>query len=710
MITKDNILEFMNDESYKPMKYKDMMYLLGIQEREERILFKNLLDELASVGKVIKNKKNKYLLPDTYNYIQGVLQGHPKGFGFVIPDNSIFKTDIFISPSDLNGAMDKDKVLVKLIRKSGSNKSAEGEIVKVVERGHQKIVGTYEDSRNFGFVVPDNDKICRDIYIPKAMSHNAKTGDKVVVDITLWPNEKRNPEGKVIEILGNEDSTGIDILSIIREHGLPDDFPEEVKSQLNTIPEKVDTNDISTRRDLRQVKMVTIDGADAKDLDDAVSVEKLPNGNYKLGVHIADVSYYVKEGSPIDKEGLDRGTSVYLVDRVIPMLPRPLSNGICSLNAHVDRFAFSCEMEINSEGKVTQHELFKSVINIDERMTYEDVTRILVDKDPQLCERYTDFVDQFNIMEELAMLLRDKRRMKRGAIDFEFDEAKIILDENGKAIGVKKYERNISNRIIEEFMLVCNETVAEHMFWTNLPFIYRVHEDPDEDKLQALSEFIGNFGYKIHYRDEIHPGVLQKLLNDIKGTQEENLLSRLILRAMQQARYSEENSGHFGLAAKYYCHFTSPIRRYPDLMIHRIMSYMLDKSLDDKKINKINKKIADIAKHCSERERIAEKAERDTDDLKKCEYMQTKVDERFDGIISSVTSFGFFVELENTIEGLVRIQDISDDYYVYDEKNHQFIGERTKKMYKLGDKIEIQVAKVNVRLRQIDFAVVDKSN
>ncbi|MFZ7130837.1 MAG: ribonuclease R [Eubacteriales bacterium] len=709
MITKENILAFMGNESYRPLSCKDMMYLLGVKDGKERIVFKNLLDELESGGLVIKNKKNRYKFPDANSTIQGTLQGHPKGFGFVIPDNSIFKTDIFISPSDLNGALDKDKVLVKLIRKSGSNKSAEGEIIKIIERGHQKIVGIFEDNRNFGFVTPDNDKICRDIYIPKALTKDAKTGDKVVVDITQWPSEKRNPEGKIIEILGNENSIGIDILSIIREHNLPDDFPEEVKAHLHAIPEKVDENDIKNRRDLRSIKMVTIDGADAKDLDDAVSVELLPNGNYKLGVHIADVTYYVKEGTPIDKEALDRGTSIYLVDRVIPMLPRPLSNGICSLNANVDRFAFSCEMEIDKEGKVVNHALFKSVINTNERMTYDDVTKILVENDEELCHRYENFIDEFKLMEELAMNLREKRRMKRGAIDFEFDEAKIILDENGRAVDVKKYERNISNRIIEEFMLVCNETVAEHMFWTGLPFIYRVHEDPDSDKLQALSEFIGNFGYKIHYKDEIHPGVLQKLLNDIHGTKEENLLSRLILRAMQQARYMEENLGHFGLAAKYYSHFTSPIRRYPDLMIHRIMGYMLDNALDEKRAGKLKKKIGDIAKHCSDRERVAERAERDTDDLKKCEYMQSKVDQEFEGIISSVTSFGFFVELDNTIEGLIRIQDLTDDYYIYDERNHRFIGEHTKKMYKLGDRIEIAVSKVNLRLRQIDFMVVDKS-
>lgn len=709
LITKEMILTFMGNESYKSMNFKDMRYLLGIQEKEEKLIFKGLLDELVSSGEIIINKKNKYLLPDTSNYVQGILQGHPKGFGFVIPDNSIFKTDIFISPDDLNGALDKDKVLVKLIRKSGSNKSAEGEIIKIIERGHQKIVGTYEDNKNFGFVIPDNDRICRDIYIPKDKINKVKTGDKVVVDITVWPSAKRNPEGKVVEVLGNENKPGIDILSIVREHNLPDDFPSEVKSDLHNIPDSVNEEDIENRKDLRSVKMVTIDGADAKDLDDAVAVEKLSNGNYKLGVHIADVTFYVKEGTPIDREAYERGTSVYLADRVIPMLPRPLSNGICSLNPSVDRFAFTCEMEINDEGKVVNHEIFKSIINTNERMTYGDVTKILEGEDEELLRRYKNYIEFFKLMEELAIILREKRRMERGAIDFEIDEAKIILDERGKAVGIERYERKISNRIIEEFMLVCNETVAEHMFLTELPFIYRVHEDPIDEKLEALSEFVSNFGYKLQYKEDIYPKDLQKLLQDIEGTKEEGLLSRLILRSMQQARYSEQNIGHFGLAAKYYTHFTSPIRRYPDLMIHRIMGYMLAGELSEKKISKLKKQMHDIADHCSKTERVAERAERDVDDLKKCEYMQSKVGEEFQGIISSVTSFGFFVELDNTIEGLIRIQDLKDDYYIYDQKNHQMIGERTKKAYKLGDKLDITVSKVNLQLRQIDFMIVDKN-
>lgn len=708
MISRENVLALMNDENYKAMGYKDMLYLFGLHNKKEKKVLKDILHALLEENKVMQNKRGKYILPDPNKYVTGTLQGHAKGFGFVIPDDNIFGTDIFISPADLMGAMDGDKVLVKIERKSGNNKSAEGEIIQILERKSQRIVGTYEDSRNFGFVVPDNKKIFRDIYIPKNGDEIAKTGDKVVVEITVWPSANRSPEGRIVELLGHQKDIGIDILSIVREHNLPDDFPDEVKAQLHNIPSVVEEEEIGNRRDLRQVKMVTIDGADAKDLDDAVSIEKLPNGHYKLGVHIADVSYYVREGSNIDKEAFDRGTSVYLLDRVIPMLPRELSNGICSLNAKVDRLALSCEMEIDKNGKVVQYDIFKSVINVKSRMTYDDVTEILVHDNEELKEKYKDLVEDFKCMEELAQILREKRRIKRGAIDFDFPESKILLDERGKSVGVELQERTISHRLIEEFMLVCNETIAEHMFWTQLPFVYRVHEEPKSEKIQALSEFIRTFGYRIHYQDTIHPSALQKLLEDVSGKQEEALISRLTLRSMQQARYYEENLGHFGLSAQYYTHFTSPIRRYPDLIIHRIISEMLEDKLTDKRIEKLQNKIGEICKQCSQRERRAELAERDVEDLKKCEYMLTKIGEEFEGIISSVTSFGFFVELENTIEGLVRVQTIDDDYYIYDDKKHRFIGEHTKKIYKLGDKVDIVVHKADIATRQIDFLLVDK--
>lgn len=704
ILTREDLLEALRKEEYRPLGYKELMTHLGIQSKKERADFKRLLDRMLSQGEVVRNKKGRYRIPPREMYVRGTLQGHAKGFGFVIPDDVISGNDIFISASNLNGALDKDKVLVKVIRKT--ERRDEGEIIQVLERGHQKIVGTFEQGRNFGFVVPDNNKLCKDIYVGHGESMGAKHGDKVVVDITTW-HKDRNPEGKIIEILGGPDTIGIEILSIVREYDFPVEFSDEVEAMANQLPGRVEEADIQGRRDLRSNPTVTIDGSDAKDLDDAITLERLPNGNFQLGVHIADVSHYVRDHTPLDREAYERGTSVYLVDRVIPMLPPKLSNGICSLNAGEDRLAFTCMMEIDNKGNVVSQEIFKSVILVDERMNYDDVSAILVDRDEELIRRYETFVPMFQEMEELALILRKERREKRGAIDFDFPEAKILLDERGKTADVFLYERTISHRIIEEFMLVCNETVAEFMFWSNLPFLYRVHEDPSSEKLDALREFLGNFGQTLRKGKDIKPRELQKLVEDIKGTPEENFLSRLILRSMQQARYAPENLGHYGLAAKYYCHFTSPIRRYPDLLIHRIMSQMLTKELTEKRIKKYEKTMDEIGDHTSTRERQAERAERDTDDLKKTEYMADKVGQEFEGIISSVTSFGFFVELKNTVEGLVRVQDLKE-YFVYDEKNHRFIGERSKIQYRLGDPIRVKVTNVSIPLRQVDFAVVDK--
>ncbi|MBF7097235.1 ribonuclease R [Alkalibacter mobilis] len=704
MKIKEVIIDLIKSDEYKPMGYKDLMYVIGIKSKKERNDFKKVLDRMVSEGELVKNKKGKYIVPPKDVYVKGTLQGHARGFGFVIPDDAITGSDIFVSASNLNGALDKDKVLVKIIKKT--EKRDEGEIYQIIERGHQKIVGTYEKNRNFGFVIPDNDKLCKDIYIPNSATMGAKDGEKVVVDITAW-YENKNPEGKIIEVLGGPGTKGIEIVSIIREYDFNVEFPDEVLAETNKIPDKVDLAEVENRKDLRNTKMVTIDGKDAKDLDDAISIKRLDNGNFSLGVHIADVSHYVGEKTALDREAYERGTSVYLVDRVIPMLPQKLSNGICSLNAGEDRLAFTCEMEIDKKGKVISHEIFKSVIKIDERMNYEDVTDILLEENKELIDRYSNFIQEFKDMEELANILRVERRDKRGAIDFDFPESKIILDENGKTVDVVLYERTISHKIIEEFMLVCNETVAEFMFWSNLPFLYRIHEDPSTEKLDALRDFLTNFGYKLQKGKEIKPAAIQELVNSIEGTNEEDFLSRLILRAMQQAKYSPENLGHYGLAAKYYCHFTSPIRRYPDLMIHRIMSQMIKDQLTEKKIKKYNKTMQEIADHTSMRERLAEKAERDTDDLKKTEYMVDKIGDEFEGIISSVTSFGFFVELKNTVEGLVRVQDFND-YFVYDDKNHRFIGERTKKQYRLGDPITVKVSNVSIPLRQVDFTVVDK--
>jgi len=606
----------------------------------------------------------------------------------------------------LNGAMHNDRVIARMSRKMGNGKRAEGEIIRIIERVNKEIVGTFESSKNFGFVVSDDKRINYDIYIPKSEFNGAKDGYKVVAAITRWPEARRNPEGRVVEVLGHKDDIGTDILSIIRKYKLPEQFPKKVLNEADNIPDTVTEEEIARRRDLRDMNIVTIDGADAKDLDDAVSIEKLPNGNYRLGVYIADVTYYVKEGSNLDKEALKRGTSVYLVDRVIPMLPKRLSNGICSLNPNVDRLTMSVFMEIDRNGKVVNHEIFEGVIKTKERMTYSDVSDILEKEDPELIKRYDYLVEDFKLMQELAMVL-SKRKDRRGSIDFDFPESKIILDDEGRPIEIKKAERRIANRIIEEFMIVCNETIAEHMYWLKIPFVYRVHEVPDSEKIASFNKFIHNFGYHLKgTSEEVHPKALQDLLRKIEGKKEEHIISTLMLRSLRQARYSPENLGHFGLASNYYCHFTSPIRRYPDLQIHRIIREMLNEKLQQNRITKLKGIVANAADRSSERERVAVEAERETDDLKKAEYMSYHVGEEFDGIISSVISFGMFVELENTVEGLVRISTLVDDYYIFDEVNHLFKGERTNKTYRIGDEVRIKVSNVNVSQKEVDFVLI----
>lgn len=705
---KETILEFMREKAYNPMKYEELLSSLGIKRIKEKKKFLFILDEMEEEGLVIKTKKKKYGVPERMNLIVGRLQSNKKGFGFIIPDGGIVGSDVYVSAEDLNGAMHNDRVIARIIRRSEEGLRNEGEIIRIIKRGNVKIVGTFESSRNFGFVVPDDQKITQDIFIPKSETMGAKEGYKVVVEITQYPESRRNPEGRIIEILGHIDDVGTDILSIIKKYDLPQEFPSEVINQTKNIPDTIREEDVKGRRDLRDRMIFTIDGEDAKDLDDAVSIEKLENGNYLLGVHIADVSYYVFENSAIDKEAFKRGNSVYLVDRVIPMLPPKLSNGICSLNPKVDRLVFSCFMEINDKGKVVQHELVKSIINSKERMTYANVTKILEEENKELINKYKNIYEDLILMKELALILRNNRRLKRGTIDFDFAEAKITLDKEGKPIDIQLYKRGIADKIIEEFMLVCNETVAEQMYWASLPFIYRTHEQPDPVKIMELNNFIHNFGYHLRISEEIRPNELQNLLNKIKDRPEEIVIGRLMLRTMKQAKYTHNNLGHFGLAAKYYTHFTSPIRRYSDLTIHRIISEMLYGKLEKEKIKKLNKKMPEIALQTSTRERIAEEAERETDDLKKAEYMKERIGDKFSGIISGVTSFGMFIELENTIEGLVRVSSMDDDYYQYDEKNHRFIGERTKKIYRLGERVIVQVNKVDVPQKQIDFILIEE--
>lgn len=702
MNIKEILLNFMKEQAYKPMSFKELSRIFSIKKKDLND-FKNILDVMEDEGLIIKNRAELYGIPERMGILKGTFAGSQKGFGFVMLDED--RPDIFIPANNVNSAMNKDIVLVRILKDEDQGRKSEGEIVRIVERKNKRLVGVYQDSKNFGFVVPDDKKIPQDIFISKSDKGGASNGQIVVVEITSWPEKRRSPEGRVIEVLGNKGDRGIDILTIIRKHGLPEEFPREVERFAEKIPDEIPEEEIARRRDLRDITMVTIDGEDAKDLDDAVSVELMKNGHYKLGVHIADVSHYVREGNPLDKEAYKRGTSVYLIDRVIPMLPKKLSNGVCSLNPRVDRLALSCFMEIEPKhGKVVDHEIFESVIKTNERMTYTDVTKILRDKDPETIKKYEYLYDDFKNMGDLYEIL-NKRRMSRGSIDFDFPECKIKLDENGKPIEVSIYERAIANTIIEEFMLVCNETIAEHFFWLKVPFVYRIHEDPDMEKLLHFSEFAYNLGYPVRIKeDEVHPKDLQKVLEKVAGQKEETVVSTLLLRSMMKAKYSPTCVGHFGLAAKYYCHFTSPIRRYPDLSIHRIIKEILRKGeLDEKREGKLKNFVGEASKQSSETERVAVEAEREADDLKKAEFMMDKIGEEFEGIISSVTNFGMFVELPNTIEGLVHITDLHDDYYIYDERHLALIGERTKNVYRLGDNVKVICTRVDIDNHEVYF-------
>lgn len=703
---KEVILNFMKEEAYKPMEIPEIAKIFNINKNEYKS-FKKAIKTMEKEGLLARDESDKLGLAQSMGVITGKIEIHDRGFGFLIPDIEGIK-DLFIAKTNLMGAMNGDRVVAKIIKEGRNGKRTEGIIINIVERVNKNIVGIYEDNKSFGFVLPEDKRIQNDIFISKKDRNGAKKGQIVMVEITRWPDGKRkNPEGKVVEILGRPGDKGIDIDIIIRKYNLPEDFPPSVLNSALDIEDFITEDEIKERLDLRNIKMVTIDGEDAKDLDDAVSIERLENGNFKLGVHIADVTHYVKERSVIDKEAFKRATSVYLIDRVIPMLPKKLSNGICSLNPKVDRLTLSCIMEVNRQGKVVNHTIAQSVIKTNERMTYTDVTKILRDNDVELIERYKDLVDDFKAMEELCKILR-KKRLDRGAIDFDFEECKIILDEKGKPIDIKPYERAIANRMIEEFMLLANETVAEHMEKLKVPFVYRIHENPDAEKLEKFKAFIYNLGYNdITWGEEVNPKALQRVLDKFKGENEETIISTLLLRSMMQARYSPECAGHFGLAADYYCHFTSPIRRYPDLQIHRIIKEYLNKELTENRSKKLVSIVDSAAKQSSEMERVAQEAEREVDDLKKAEYMKDRIGEIFEGMISSVTGFGAFVELPNTIEGLVHITSFRDDYYIYDEDRLILIGERNKKIYRLGDKLKVLCSKVDILSREVYFEIVE---
>ncbi|WP_102344927.1 ribonuclease R [Bacillus sp. Marseille-P3661] len=701
----DRLLSFMKEESYKPLTVKELEEAFGIEDSTEFKEFVKALVIMEEQGLVVRTRSNRYGIPEKMNLVRGKVIAHSKGFAFVEQEDKSLD-DIFVPPSEMRSAMHGDIVLARIDRHP-ANGRPEGSIVRIIQRSITEVVGTYVDNRYFGFVIPDDKRIGNDIFIPKEAKNGAVDGHKVVATIVKYPEGRMSAEGEVKTILGHKNDPGIDILSIIHKHGLPGEFPPEVLEQANSTPDEIDPDEIKNRRDLRDQVIVTIDGADAKDLDDAVTVTKLDNGNYKLGVHIADVSYYVTEDSPIDVEAADRGTSVYLVDRVIPMIPHRLSNGICSLNPQVDRLTMSCEMEIDPNGAVVSHEIFQSVIKTTERMTYSDVNKILVDADPEVLSRYESLVPMFKLMGELAEILR-KKRFERGAIDFDFKEAKVLVDEEGHPTDVVIRERSVAERLIEEFMLAANETVAEHFHWMNVPFIYRIHEDPKAEKLNRFFEFITNFGYVVKgTANDIHPRALQQILEEVQGTPEETVISTVMLRSMKQAKYDPESLGHFGLSAEFYTHFTSPIRRYPDLIVHRLIrTYLIEKKLDEQTQKKWQEDLANIAEHSSNMERRAVDAERETDDLKKAEYMLDKIGEEFDGMISSVTNFGLFVELPNTVEGLVHVSYLTDDYYRYDEAHYAMIGERTGNIFRIGDEITVRVVNVNKEERVVDFEIV----
>ena len=704
---KEKILAYMESDGYVPMKRRDMRTMLSVPQ-EDREKFETLINDLIAEGRVFETKKGKLAAPKDLQMATGTFIGHARGFGFVTPDAG--GEDIFIPASETMGAMQKDRVLYKVLHRAERGKKADGVIVRILERGQQRIVGTFEaGSKGYGFVVADDKKIAKDIFISRDNTKGAVTGHKVVVEITDYGEDRRSPEGKVVEILGHVNDPGVDILSVIRRYELAVEFPEEVYAEIEHLGAEVAEADKKGREDLRGLLTITIDGEDAKDLDDAISLKKLGNGNFELGVHIADVSHYVRENTALDKEAYARGTSVYLVDRVIPMLPHKLSNGICSLNPHVDRLALSCLMEVNGRGEVVSHRITESVINSDYRMTYTAVREILEEETPALLEQYAEILPMLEDMEELRQILGEKRR-KRGSVNFDLPESKIILDENGKPIDIKPYERSIATNMIEEFMLVCNETIAENSFWQEMPFMYRSHQEPDEEKLEKMEQFLRGFGYYLRKKDgEIHPREIQKVLQKAEGTDEERIITRMVLRSMMQARYTAENGGHFGLAAKYYCHFTSPIRRYPDLEIHRMIKKMLHGELDEKVSAYYRRKMPDWAKHCSKQERVAEDAEQDTDALKKVEFMEDKIGQIYEGIISGVTNWGIYVELPNTIEGMVALSQMDDDYYEFDEKKMLVFGKRTKKSYRLGDKVVVSVAKVDRMMGTIDFAFEEEN-
>lgn len=701
---KNLICELVNDKFYVPMKEKELAAFMQVRP-EEREELKKILNELLMEGRLQISKRGKYSKGEEGGGLVGTFISHPRGFGFVEIEGR--SEDLYIPESGVNSAFHQDQVQVELIKGQGGRRQ-EARIVKILSHGLTKIVGTYQKSKSFGFVIPDLEKISTDIYIPAEGSKGAVTGHKVVVELTDYGDDRHKPEGRITEILGHANDPGVDILSIVKGYDLPVEFEERVLNQAERVGKPVSEADMAGRKDLRSLQMVTIDGEDAKDLDDAVSLTR-EGENYCLGVHIADVSNYVQENSALDREALKRGTSVYLVDRVIPMLPHTLSNGICSLNQGEDRLALSCLMKVNKKGEVVSYEIAETVICVDRRMSYTAVRKILEEEDPELIREYEELVPMFQDMQELAAILRKKRR-QRGSIDFDFPESRIILDQKGNPISIEPYERNVATDLIEDFMLLANETVAQHFYWLEVPFLYRTHETPDTEKIEKLATFIHNFGYHIKIKTsdhEVHPKEIQKLLASIEGTEEEALIARLALRSMKQAKYSVECTGHFGLACDCYCHFTSPIRRYPDLQIHRIIKEQLRGRLMEKRLEHYREILPEVAKQTSKLERRADEAERETDKLKKAQYMKKHIGETLEGIISGITAWGIYVELPNTVEGMIHVSRLTGDYYYYREETFEMVGRDTGRCFKLGQRLKVFADGVDMVSKSVDFLLVE---
>lgn len=699
---KEKVKDVIYSPEYKPMKYKELAFLFQLTEDEKPVL-SQILNELTEEGRIVKTPRGKYQRLDA-GILCGTFTGNNRGFGFVTVEGD--DEDYFIPEKACNGALHMDTVLMRVTNaESSAGRRREGEITRILSHGIKELVGTFDPGKGYGFVIPDNQKFNQDIFIPKALTKGAVRGHKVVVQITDYGNKNQKPEGRITEILGHINDPGTDVISIVKAYDLPVEFPDMVMRQAERTPEESDAKDYAGRKDLRDWMTVTIDGDDAKDLDDAITLRKTEDG-YELGVHIADVSEYVTEHSPLDEEALTRGTSVYLVDRVIPMLPHRLSNGICSLNQGTDRLALSCIMQINEKGNVVHHEITETVIRVDRRMSYANVNKILEQNDEAVKQEYAEFLPMFYQMKELADILR-KKRDKRGSIDFDFPETQIILDEKGFPVDIRPYERLTANKIIEDFMLLANETVAEDYFWQELPFVYRTHESPDPDRIRKLGILVSNFGYCLKANPEnIHPKEFQKLLERISDSPEEAMISRLTLRSMKQAKYSTICYGHFGLATHYYCHFTSPIRRYPDLQIHRIIKENLHGKLSDKRITHYEKILPEVSESCSKLERRADEVEREVEKMKKVQYMSRRIGECYEGVISGVNAWGMYVELPNTVEGLVHVTNMVDDYYYYDEEKYAMIGKDTGKEYTLGEKVWVMVKAADRISKTIDFILV----